>query len=73
VARVAAVPDGHIERLTAALAAGDVAGAYALGDDAILRRVLGVSDETVAALQEGVRVLSRWRGRRESAGAGATE
>jgi len=67
VARVAAIPDGHIERLAAALAAGDVAGAYALGDDAILRGVLGVSAETVAAVQEGVRVLARWRDRREPA------
>ena len=67
VARIAAVPDGHIERLAAALAAGDVAGAYALGDDAILREVLGVSAETVAAVQEGVRVLARWRDRRAPA------
>ncbi len=67
VVRVAAIPDGHIERLAAALAAGDVAGAYALGDDAILRGVLGVPAETVAAVQEGVRVLARWRDRRGSA------
>jgi hypothetical protein len=67
VVRVAAIPDGHVERLAAALAAGDVAGAYALGDDAILRGVLGVSAETVAAVQEGVRVLARWRDRRGSA------
>jgi hypothetical protein len=67
VARVAAIPDGHIERLAAALAAGDVAGAYALGDDAILRGVLGLSAETVAAVQEGVRVLARWRDRRAPA------
>lgn len=64
------VPAGHLDELHRRLAAGDPDGAYALGDDLVLRGRLGLGDEDLALLRTGAATLRRWR---TSSRAGAGE
>ncbi len=51
----------HIAQLHGLLRAGNVAGAYALGDERVLSTELGLSAEDRSLIQEGVATLRHWR------------
>jgi adenine-specific DNA-methyltransferase len=53
----------HLAEVDALLRAGEVAGAYALGDRYVLRSEVGLSETEVELLREGVDRLRRWRER----------
>lgn len=61
VAPITTPARGHITRLHGLLRAGDVAGAYSLGDENILATELGLSAEEQSLIQEGVATLRHWR------------
>lgn len=52
---------GHLVLVDEALKRGDIRGAYELGDEAVLRAELALSEREVELVREGVRVLTRWR------------
>lgn len=53
------VPAGHLEELSRLLARGDVQGAYHLGDEALLPRL--VPSGVIDLIRRGANVLAHWR------------
>ncbi|MFI7586031.1 Eco57I restriction-modification methylase domain-containing protein [Spongisporangium articulatum] len=51
----------HLAAVDAALAARDVEGAYAAGDDPVLRGSLGLTKADLESVRDGIEVLARWR------------
>lgn len=56
-----ATTTSHLEQVNTCLMSKDVAAAYRVGDDAVLRGDLGLSSAEVDLIREGVRILARWR------------
>jgi hypothetical protein len=51
----------HLRRIDELLSAGDLEGAYRCGDDAVLRRQLGMSAADIEQIRAGIGVLRHWR------------
>lgn len=51
----------HLRRINTALQQGDLAAAYEIGDEYILRDVMGLSNAEVDLIRDGVARLAHWR------------
>ncbi|MBM4396445.1 MAG: hypothetical protein FJ087_12250 [Deltaproteobacteria bacterium] len=54
-------PPKHLGSLAECLADGDIRGAYERGDEAILRGCMGLSNQAIDRIRQGVAILAHWR------------
>ena len=55
------IPKSGLTQIDQLLAAGDVEGAYRIGDEVVLKRTLGLSDADLELLHDGIATLTHWR------------